>query len=263
MLRLVSLSDGGEPFRTPLPASVVAALDPVRRRLLDLLVRGRLVTSADGGFDLAHEALVRAWPRLRVWLDEDRVGQQIRRHLAMAAAGWEALDHPEGELYRGARLAATLEWLERGHQPLPDTALISLKRRVRSRTRRDDAWPTTHDASGGRTAGWGCWLPSLPRCWWSPPPREWWPATGARTPRRVLTLPPRPRQPRVTRRSLRDPWLCGRPICLPRLSWPSMPGRKTRTCRPSRLWWQPDVGLRIPRPQPGCRVVRRRRRPAG
>ena len=121
MLRLVSLSDSGEPFRTPLPASVVAALDPVRRRLLDLLVRGRLVTSADGGYDLAHEALVRAWPRLRVWLEEDRVGQQIRRHLAMAAAGWQALDRPESELYRGARLGAALEWLERGHEPLDDT----------------------------------------------------------------------------------------------------------------------------------------------
>ena len=121
MLRLVSLSDGGEPFRTPLPASVVAALDPVRRRLLDLLVRGRLVTSRVGGYDLAHEALVRAWPRLRVWLDEDRTGQQIRRHLAMAAAGWDALDRPEGELYRGARLAAALDWLEHGHEPLPDT----------------------------------------------------------------------------------------------------------------------------------------------
>ena len=121
MLRLVSLSDGGEPFRTPLSASVVAALDPVRRRLLDLLVRGRLVTSADGGYDLAHEALVRAWPRLRVWLEEDRVGQQIRRHLAMAAAGWQALDRPESELYRGARLGAALEWLERGHEPLDDT----------------------------------------------------------------------------------------------------------------------------------------------
>ena len=66
-----------------MPASVVAAAEPVRRRLLDLLVRGRLVTSADGGYDLAHEALVRAWPRLRDWLEEDRVGQQIRRHLAM------------------------------------------------------------------------------------------------------------------------------------------------------------------------------------
>ena len=121
MLRLVSLSDGGEPFRTPLPASVVAALDPVRQRLLDLLVRGRLVTSRDGGYDLAHEALVRAWPRLRAWLDEDRVGQQIRRHLAMAAAGWEALDRADTELYRGARLASALDWLERGHEPLADT----------------------------------------------------------------------------------------------------------------------------------------------
>ena len=31
MLRLVSLSDSGEPFRTPLPRDAVAALDPVRR----------------------------------------------------------------------------------------------------------------------------------------------------------------------------------------------------------------------------------------
>ena len=142
MLRLVSLSEGGEPFRTPLPASVVGALDPVRRRLLDLLVRGRLVTSADGGYDLAHEALVRAWPRLRGWLDEDSVGQQIRRHLAMAAAGWEALDRPEGELYRGARLEAALEWLERGHEPLDDTerAFIEASRAVADD--RFDAWPT-------------------------------------------------------------------------------------------------------------------------
>jgi hypothetical protein len=124
MLRLVSLSESGEPFRTPLPASVVAALDPVRRRLLDLLVRGRLVTSADGGYDLAHEALVRAWPRLRGWLDEDRVGQQIRRHLAMAAAGWDALDRPDTELYRGARLATALDWLGRGHEPLTDTQRV-------------------------------------------------------------------------------------------------------------------------------------------
>ena len=39
----------------------------------------------------------------------------------MAAAGWDALDRPEGELYRGARLGATLEWLERGNEPLADT----------------------------------------------------------------------------------------------------------------------------------------------
>ena len=79
------------------------------------------MTSREGGYDLAHEALVRAWPRLRAWLDEDQVGQQIRRHLAMAAAGWEALDRSDTELYRGARLASAVDWLERGHEPLADT----------------------------------------------------------------------------------------------------------------------------------------------
>jgi DNA-binding SARP family transcriptional activator len=135
MLHLVSLSDTGEPFRTPLPASVVAALDPVRRRLLDVLVRARLVTSRVDGYDLAHEALVRAWPRLRAWLDEDRVGQQIRRHLAMSAAGWDALDRPDGELYRGARLAAALDWLQRGDEPLAERerAFIDASRTVADR----------------------------------------------------------------------------------------------------------------------------------
>jgi DNA-binding SARP family transcriptional activator len=120
MLHLVSLSDTGEPFRTPLAASLAAGLDDVRRRLLDLLVRARLVTSHAGGYDLAHEALVRAWPRLRAWLDEDRAGQHIRRHLAMTAAGWEALDRTDTELYRGARLSGVLDWLERGQEPLTD-----------------------------------------------------------------------------------------------------------------------------------------------
>jgi hypothetical protein len=120
MLHLVSQSETGEPFRTPLAAGLAAGLDDVRQRLLDLLVRARLVTSHAGGFDLAHEALVRAWPRLRAWLDEDQAGQQIRQHLAMTAAGWEALGRPEAELYRGARLTAALDWLERGHEPLSD-----------------------------------------------------------------------------------------------------------------------------------------------
>ena len=88
MLRLVSLSDSGEPFRTRLPHSV--SDDPGRGRLLDLLVRSRLVTVQAGHYEVAHEALVRGWPRLRAWLEEDAAGQRIRRHLAVAAAGRHA-----------------------------------------------------------------------------------------------------------------------------------------------------------------------------
>ena len=116
MLRLVTLSDTAEPFRTQLPAEAVA--DPQRRRLLDLLVRSRLVTSDAKTYELAHEALARAWPRLRTWLDEDAGAQRLRRHLHLAAAGWESLGRPASELYRGARLEAVLEWQERENEPL-------------------------------------------------------------------------------------------------------------------------------------------------
>ena len=212
MLRLVSLSEGGEPFRTPLPASVVAALDPVRRRLLDLLVRGRLVTSRDGGYDIAHEALVRAWPRLRTWLDEDRAGQQIRRHLSDGRGG---MGRPRpgrhGALPRcsprsDARLAGTRSRAARRHRARLHRGL------ARGRpTSWYDAWPTRPAASDGRTAG--CepsW--SLRRCCSSSPPsRGWWlatrdsPPSAARTPRG-----PPPRRP-STSRSCDVRWTCARP----------------------------------------------------
>ncbi len=69
---------------------------------------------------------------MRGWLDEDRAGQQIRRHLTIAAAGWDALDRPDSELYRGARLAAVLDWLERGDEPLTPTerAFVQASRAV-------------------------------------------------------------------------------------------------------------------------------------
>ena len=110
MLRMVSLSDAGEPVRSRLPAAAVAD-DPARRRVLERLVRARLVTTDQESYELAHEALARAWPRLRSWLDESVEEQQLVRHLAASAAGWDALGRPDSELYRGARLQGATEWL--------------------------------------------------------------------------------------------------------------------------------------------------------
>ena len=59
---------------------------------------------------LAHEALARAWPRLRSWLDEDAAGHLLLRHLTVAAEDWQTRDRPDSELYRGARLSAPLAW---------------------------------------------------------------------------------------------------------------------------------------------------------
>ncbi len=55
--------------------------------------------------EIAHEALLRAWPRLRGWLDEDRAALRLSRLLTAAAAEWESAGHEEGFLLRGARLS--------------------------------------------------------------------------------------------------------------------------------------------------------------
>ena len=54
-----------------------------------MLVAARLVTSDEGVLEITHEALARAWPRLRGWLDDDVEGQRIRHHLSGAADAWD------------------------------------------------------------------------------------------------------------------------------------------------------------------------------
>lgn len=65
-----------------------------------------------GSVEVAHEALIRAWPRLRVWVETDREGLRFRQRLAEQAQEWERREGDESELYRGPRLAAAVRLLE-------------------------------------------------------------------------------------------------------------------------------------------------------
>lgn len=109
VLRLVSPTLEGDPVRSRVAAATVAG-DRAREHVIGLLVRARLVTAAADSYELAHEALARAWPRLQAWLEDDAAGQRMLRHLGTAAAEWDTLGRPDSELYRGARLDATREW---------------------------------------------------------------------------------------------------------------------------------------------------------
>jgi WD40 repeat protein/DNA-binding SARP family transcriptional activator len=117
MLRLVAHGGDGEPTRVRLPRRLAAG-DHGRDRLLEQLIESRLVTGDDGVVEIAHEALARAWPRLREWLDDDVEGQRIRSHLAATADGWEQSGRPDSELYRGARLERAQEWRDRAQPAL-------------------------------------------------------------------------------------------------------------------------------------------------
>jgi WD40 repeat protein len=60
--------------------------------------------------EVAHEALIREWPTLRGWLEEDREGLRLHRHLTLAADAWEQNNRDASELYRGTRLTQALAW---------------------------------------------------------------------------------------------------------------------------------------------------------
>jgi WD40 repeat protein/transcriptional regulator with XRE-family HTH domain len=78
--------------------------------VLTTLADARLITTDQEAAEVAHEALIREWPTLRNWLDENREGLRLHRHLTESAQEWEALGRDPGVLYRGARLAQAIEW---------------------------------------------------------------------------------------------------------------------------------------------------------
>jgi WD40 repeat protein/DNA-binding SARP family transcriptional activator len=80
-------------------------------RVIAALVERRLLVADEGTIELVHEALLEQWPRLVDWLEEDVQARALHRHLTRAAMEWDVAARDPSELYRGARLAAALDWL--------------------------------------------------------------------------------------------------------------------------------------------------------
>src|SRR5208337_1426208 len=76
------------------------------------------LTRSDAFVEVAHEALIRGWPRLRQWLDEDRAGLRLQRRISEVAQEWQRSNKEEGMLYRGVRLIQAQEWRERNEAEL-------------------------------------------------------------------------------------------------------------------------------------------------
>ena len=110
LLRLATV-DGDDAVRRRAPLSELE-LDSNEdaRRVVTVLTETRLVTVSENALEVAHEALLREWPRLREWLEEDAEGRRLHGHVIRAAKEWDQADRDPAELYRGARLAAALDW---------------------------------------------------------------------------------------------------------------------------------------------------------
>jgi DNA-binding SARP family transcriptional activator/WD40 repeat protein/tRNA A-37 threonylcarbamoyl transferase component Bud32 len=60
--------------------------------------------------EVAHEALIREWPRFRQWIDRRREGLMLQRRLQVAAADWESSRREASFLLRGGRLEQFERW---------------------------------------------------------------------------------------------------------------------------------------------------------
>ena len=107
LLGLTDEDEGGAVVRR---RAELAELTPEASGVASRLADRRLLTVSDGAVEVAHEALLREWPRLRGWLEEDASGRRLHRRLADAAKAWDADGRDAGGLYRGAALAAALDW---------------------------------------------------------------------------------------------------------------------------------------------------------
>jgi WD40 repeat protein len=110
-LRLVAAGEGEAVTRRRVPVEEFdLGRDAAAAGVLARLTQDRLLTAAEGTVEVAHEAVLREWPRLRGWLADDAQGRQLRQHLTQVSRQWQAGGNEPSELYRGARLSAALDW---------------------------------------------------------------------------------------------------------------------------------------------------------
>jgi WD40 repeat protein len=107
-LRLAEPGEGTDDVRRRAPLDELV-VDDEHTMVLASLVEHRLVVTGDSTAEVAHEALLREWPRLRVWLEDDREGRRVQRALANTAQEWDASARTDDLLFRGSRLAAALD----------------------------------------------------------------------------------------------------------------------------------------------------------
>jgi WD40 repeat protein/transcriptional regulator with XRE-family HTH domain len=113
-LSLTDVDEGAEPTGRRVDRAELAARrgpgDDGVERVLGVLADARLVSIDEHTVAVAHEALIRHWPRLRAWIEADRAELVVHRRLEQAAREWHGLDREHGAVYRGARLGAAEDW---------------------------------------------------------------------------------------------------------------------------------------------------------
>lgn len=119
-LRLVTLGEGQEDTRRRILQTELLTLGDrdVVEDVIDHFGRYRLLTfdrdeaTRSSTVEVAHEALIRQWERLREWLLESREDVRLERQLLHSAEVWSEADRDKSYVMGGARLRQFEEWAE-------------------------------------------------------------------------------------------------------------------------------------------------------
>jgi WD40 repeat protein/DNA-binding SARP family transcriptional activator len=119
---------------------------------IDSLVSGRLVVRDGDSVEIVHEVAFRAWPRLRAWLEAARSDLVLGRDLRIAARTWTDHGRSDDDVYRGARLAAAIEWCERHPESVTPSieAFVAAATAVADRGRLEAEAQLTRERRAGR-----------------------------------------------------------------------------------------------------------------
>src|SRR5690348_2963594 len=104
--QMTTVDRDGRLVRRPVPRT---GRDRRADAVLGALAQGRLVVLGDGTAEIADDALLQAWPRLRGWLEEDQSSLIVYGQLTKDTARWRQDGKDSSRLYRGVQLAAARE----------------------------------------------------------------------------------------------------------------------------------------------------------
>jgi hypothetical protein len=143
MVRVARPDEAGEDTRQRAHLSEPETLaKSVANRLANarLLVTGAEASTGTLSVEVAHEALIRNWKRLRGWLGEDREFLLWRQRMQAQVGDWQDHKRDAGYLLRGAPLVEAECWLDSRPQDLTDTEqqLIPQSSALRERERDEE-----------------------------------------------------------------------------------------------------------------------------
>ncbi|WP_433355934.1 protein kinase domain-containing protein [Microtetraspora malaysiensis] len=144
-LRMVRAGEGGEITLRPVPRAELFDGRPgdeaaALQRILDVFAY--LVARRGDEIALARPGLLRAWPRLRAWVDDERDGLAVHEMIRAAARQWDGHGRREGDVLQGGRLETAVRWAATGRRHLRlgplerdflDACDAATRRRVRRR----------------------------------------------------------------------------------------------------------------------------------